>query len=770
MKEEIGGCSFQSSQWITDDKIITTKTQSPVPMTVYRQIQVSKPLASAVLYATAIGNYFFRINGKRVGDEVLTPGNTSYKYRLQYQTYDVTDLMKEENDVLAVVSGGWAVGYYGFMGSTRAFEDRQMLLAELHLHYQDGTEQVIGTDDSFQVSTQGAYTVAGIYEGVTVDASVDESKLTYHPCQVAKPKIHPVLVPSQGVARFGESIACVSSTPSKRGGTIYDFGQNFSGVVKLVMKNTTAGQHINIKHAEVLVDGEIFTSNLRKAAAQVNYYCKGGEEEYIPELTTMGFRYIRVQGIDVEQIQVSGIVVSSINKCSGYFTCSNPMINQLQNNIVWGGRSNFVDIPTDCPQRDERMGWTGDIAVFARTACANFDMKQFLNKWLADVRLEQGVGGGIPMVVPKGKNPVPTFALAGWSDCATMVPWALYLATGDVDILKENYATMKKLCKAEKFWAHFMHVGKKRYIWKGPFQFGDWCAPNEDSKMWTKKGTWLATAYFYQTSDILRQSARLLGNHSDEQYYEKLCHGIQKSYRDVFTDGHGKLDFEFASGYICPIYFGMVQGEERQAMGDNLARLVRDNDYKISTGFLGTPYLLFALADTGHVDEAYQVLLQEDCPGWMYAVKQGATTIWEKWDALKPDGTINLAAGDGTDTTSSKDYDPEDQSAPSMTSFNHYAYGAVGDFFYRRIAGIEALDGGYHTYQVKPTIGGGLTWAEASVETPKGSITVKWTLDHEDFSVDIMSPAGCSGTLILPDGTKQAIQTGESQYHCKYVV
>jgi alpha-L-rhamnosidase len=769
MKTKESAELFSNALWITDRRIRVRKNMSPAPMTVYRKFILKKPIKKGALAATAIGNYFFRINGERVGNEVLAPGYTSYRYRLQYQTYDVTSMLSENNDLLCVVSGGWAVGFFGFIGKAGAFGNRQMLLAQLRITYEDGTEEVIGTDSSFMVSTDGAYKIAGIYEGVSYDAAVDETNLSYHMADVASPKIHPSLIPSMGeLARYRESLYPISAKESKRGGTIYDFGQNFSGVVKLQMKHTTSGQHICVKHAEVLLDGEIFTSNLRKAAAKIDYYCKGGEETFIPELTTMGFRYIRVAGIHPDDVAVSAIVVSSIEPKEDMFSCSNAMINQLQNNIIWGGRSNFVDIPTDCPQRDERMGWTGDIAVFARTACANFDMKQFLSKWLADVRLEQGIGGGIPMVVPKGKNPIPIFALAGWSDCATMVPWALYLATGDVSILKENYNMMKKLCKAENFWAHFLHFGKKKYIWKGPFQFGDWCAPNEDSKMWTKKGTWIATAYFFQTSHILRQAAQVLGNEKDALYYEKLCAGIKKSYRDVFTDGYGKLDFEFASGYICPIYFGMVEGDERQAMGDNLSRLVRENDYRISTGFLGTPYLLFALADTGHVEDAYKVLLQEECPGWMYTVKRGATTIWEKWDAIKEDGSINLAAGNGADTTSSKEFDPEDQSAPSMTSFNHYAYGAVGDFFYRRILGIEALSGGYATFQIRPVPGGGLQWAKGKASTPYGDILVHWEINHGEFRMEIHSPMECKGTVIMPDGAVHEIQTKCSTYVSKF--
>lgn len=760
---------FSKAQWITDKSVVTSKDRSPVPMTFYKHLKLKEKPENVMLYATAFGNYICRINGSRIGRDVLAPGYTSYSHRLQYQQYDVTELFQEENDILFVVSGGWAVGFYGFIGTTKAAAKRQLLLAELHIRYGDGSEDVIGTDSAFGVCSSGAYKTAGIYEGVSFDARIDEIALDYKAADIGRAKYSPKLIPSNGtLATFAEELYPIAHHMSARGGLIYDFGQNFSGVVRLKIKNAKAGQKITVKHAEVLVDGEIFTSNLRKARAELEYICHEGKQEYTAELTTMGFRYIRVQGAKPEDYDVSAFVVSSINDITGRFSCSNELLNSLQRNIVWGGRSNFVDIPTDCPQRDERMGWTGDIAVFARTACANFDMKEFLGKWLEDVRLEQGFGGGIPMVVPKGKNPVPVFAIAGWSDCASMVPWALYCATGDKAILSQSYNSMKRLCKAESFWSNFFRFGKYRYTWKGLFQFGDWCAPGESAKIWRKKGTWLGTAYHYHTCDILRKSAVILGLPEDEKKYDILCRKAADAYRRAFTDGHGKLNYEFTSGYVCPIYFGMVDGEEKQAMGDNLVRLVRDNGYRLSTGFLGTPYILFALADTGHIEDAYRVLLQEECPGWMYTVKAGGTTIWEKWDALKPDGSINLAAGDGEDQTSSKEFDPEDQSAPSMTSFNHYAYGAVGDFFYRRIAGIEAMSGGYRSYRIRPLPGGDLSWVEAEVMTANGSLKSRWEISDDLFKIKITSPEDSDGILIMPDGSMEKLNVGENNFSCKY--
>lgn len=753
-------------KWITDLSIKADKKNSPLPMTAVKKLKISKQVKSARLYATALGNYFFSINGQKVGKDYLAPGYTSYESQLQYQVYDVTDMLAKENTLVAVVSGGWAIGLFGFSGAAAAYGERQLLLAELRLIYEDGTEEVIGTDSTWGVTKDGAYKEAELYNGVVYDANVDVTAVTCKPADVTQLKYHPNIIATYGTLSYmQEELKPIEQHVSKKGGAIYDFGQNFSGIVKLKINKATKGQFINVRHAEVLIDGEIFTSNLRKAKARIDYICRDGKQEFIPNLTTMGFRYIRVQGIEPENVEVSAFVVSSVSEAKGTFECSNANINQLQSNIYWGGRSNFVDIPTDCPQRDERMGWTGDIAVFASTACYNFDMSRFLDKWLMDLIADQGRGGGIPMVIPKGGYKVPTFALAGWGDCATLVPWALYIASGNLKLLRRQYTSMKKLIKAEKFWASFLSVGDKAYVWKWPFQFGDWLAYGEEMKMWTYKGKWLATAYFYNSCMILAKIAKLLGETGDEEKYLKLAQRIKTAYRNVFTNGKGKLKFEFESAYVCPIYFGMVEGEEKQNMGDNLARLVRERNYKLGTGFLGTPYLLFALSDTGHFEEAYKVLLQEECPGWLYTVKAGGTTIWERWDALKPDGTVNLDDPSKKEiNTSSANIDPEDQALKSMISFNHYAYGSVGDWLYRRVIGIEAKSGGYKTFKIAPQPGGALTYAKGSVSTPYGKIVSDWKIDNGKFSIKVSVPVGTECELTLPNKEVKVLKSGEYEF------
>ena len=756
--------------WITDSTIPVDKKKSPVPLSVRKTISLKKALRRAVLYVTAVGNYFVTVNGEKITDEMLAPGYTSYAHVLQYQAYDVTDRLREKNELAAVVSGGWAVGFFGFNGKACAFAPRQLFRCDLVLEYADGSSETVATDREWQVSTAGAYSVTGLYEGVVYDARRDTANIPWKNADEATWKYHPELRCTYGIlAHRQEQLTPIGQHASKRGGTIYDFGQNCSAVVCMTIKKAKAGQTVRVRHAEVLVDGELFTSNLRKAEASITYICREGDQSFTPELTTMGFRYARVQGVEPENLEITAQVVSSLDQPSGGFSCSNEKLNRLQQNIQWGARSNFVDIPTDCPQRDERMGWTGDIAVFASTACFNFDTARFFDKWLLDVIHDQGRGGGIPFVVPAGKLGIPTFATAGWGDCASLVPWAQYWKSGDRKLIERQYESIKKLLHAEKFWASFFSLGHKRYIWKLPFQFGDWLSPSEDSKEWKRKAPWIATAYFYNTAHIAAELAETLGKEKDAGRFRALMGKIEDAYRGIYTDGSGRLGEEFQTGYICPIYFGMLTESERSTMGARLADLAEKNNYKIATGFLGTPFLLFALSDTGHMETAYRVLLNEECPGWLYAVNHGATTIWERWDALLPDGTVNLSndqAGGGN--ASSADFDPEDQSAPSMTSFNHYAYGAVGDWLYRRVAGLEALEPGWKRFRVKPHPGGGLTWAEAHTQTPFGKASSHWEIKDGFFELTVRVPEGTICEATLPDGTTQTLSSRTLTLRCAY--
>ena len=759
------------AKWISDGSYhFTEKKVSPIPMTFRKSFSLNKKPVSARIYATAMGIYELMLNGEKVGSEYFAPGFTSYKTRLQYQTYDVTDMLLKENTLLAVVGGGWAVGSFVFTRKNRISAKRQALLLELRITYDDGTVDVMGTDESWEVTESGSYREADFYDGETFDATVDLNRISWHQATPEKLRFSPDIIAAYGApVRAHEKMVPVSLSKSAKG-LIYDFGQNFAGVVNLRIQGRS-GQVITIKHAEVLnPDGTLNTVFLRTAKACATYICRNGEQTYSPRLTYMGFRYICVEGIAEKDVAVSAWALYSELEKTGDFTCSNEMINRLQENIIWSSKSNFMDIPTDCPQRDERMGWTGDIAIFSRTACFNFDMSRFLNKWLLDVMAEQLPSGGIPNTVPaQGYGfpaTMPVMAVDFWGDACVLVPWAEYLARGDKRILEKCYPMMKKYIKACTFWAGLFRSGKNRYIWHTPhmLHFGDWVAPDVcRMSRWQKRSKWTATASLNNTSGIVAGIAGILGEEDDAKLYAGLRDKTAEAYRHVLSDGNGKMKEEFQTAYVLPIHFGIFKGKEKKAAVRNLVRLVEKLDYCIGTGFPGTPYILFALADNGYADVAYKMLLNVKCPSWLYEVRMGATTIWERFDGLDENGVCPIGE-DGTG---------------QMISYNHYASGAVGDFLYRRIAGIEALAAGYKRFRIAPVPGGDIRYAKGSVETPYGRVTSEWKyapictpagladesrIETDRFYITVEVPVGTTCELILPDGCVHTLSNGKYSF------
>ena len=723
------------ASWITDKDYTFGKKQSPIPMTFRKHFSIQKPIRRAYITATAIGIYELKLNGEKVGNSYFAPGFTSYKKNLQYQFYDVTEQLVGSNTLIAVVAGGWAVGRFTYENKNKITAPRQAFLLELFIEYADGTAERIITDSRWEVTLQGNYRKACLYDGETYDASVDLKAVSWKRADAVRLPFRPEIALENSRVICREILHPVSHFENGDGETIYDFGQNFAGVVELELEGRW-GQVVTVRHAEVLDGDKLYTASLRTAKAELRYICKDGKQVYSPRFTYMGFRYIAVQGIDPELLRVRALALSSDYEETGSFSCSDERINRLQSNIRWSGRSNFVDIPTDCPQRDERQGWTGDMAVFANTACYNFDLSRFLEKWLLDMRSEQSRGGGIPTVVPLHGCSTPVVATACWGDSCILVPWAEYLARGSTTLLRQQYPCMKRFLKAVKFWASLSGFGDRRYIWKWLFQFGDWCAPEGYIRDWMAKGKWIATAYYANSCAIMAQIAGILGEKEDAAYYSQLREKICTAFRNILTDGKGNLHEHFQTGYVLPLYFGMEQGENRKAMAANLNRLVAEKDYHLNTGFTGTPYLLFALADNGHVDTAYRVLLQDTCPSWLYCVKMGATTFWEQWNAITPDGKVR---------------DP---------SMNHYAYGAVGDFLYRRVLGLEPTEGGYRHFRVKPVPGGGLRWAEGFTGTPYGKIQVRWEIQDGVFSVTVNVPVSATCQLVLPSGKEFELRSG----------
>ncbi|HIU70703.1 MAG TPA: family 78 glycoside hydrolase catalytic domain [Candidatus Enterosoma merdigallinarum] len=742
-------------RWITDGEyVFKEKAISPKVMTFCKIFRAGKTARKAEIFSTALGIYDLLLNGKRVFDRYLAPGYTSYPSHLQYQVSDITALLKEENELLVPVSGGWAVGSFVMSRKNRIYAKRQALLLEIRIEYEDGSLETIVSDESFDVTMDGPYRKADIYDGEDYDARKDYSKVAFHKASFETVKLHPSIEAEYGLPVVGhERLDPVSVKAMEDGALVYDFGQNFAGIVHLHILNAKEGQEIDVRHAEILrEDGHINVALLRSAKQQIRYFCKAGEQDYHPTLTYMGFRYVEIRGIAKEDVDVYARALYSDMPLTGSFSCSDERINRLHENIVWSSRSNFVDIPTDCPQRDERMGWTGDIALFSPVATYLFQMNGLLEKWLLDLKSEQRKTGAIPTTVPhKGygfPETFPTVACDFWGDAALLVPLAMYNSYGNRKIVEDLYPTMKGYVDACLFWARLFSFGKKRYIWKSLdfIHFGDWVAPGQSMAECQSRHPWTATASLFNTSRLLSRFATLLGKKEDAKKYDAISKKVADAYQSVFFDDNGRLrKKEFQTGYVLPLYFGMLTPDMRKKASDRLAKLVKENGYRIATGFPGTPYILFALCDNGHKEEAIKMLLNEKNPSWLHEVVTGGTTIWERFDGLDDGGKLNV---------------PEDGTG-GMISFNHYASGAVGDFFYRRLLGIEPKEPGYKAFTVEPVFFDEIPSCKGSVLTPYGRIAVSY--DRKEGHIEVLVPANTRCTLLL-DGERKELTSGRHRF------
>ncbi len=734
-----------NAEWITGGEKEVREKKSPVPLLFRKKIILRETPEVCLIRASALGIYDLYLNGKRVSETYFAPGFTSYHHQIQYQTFHADTLHEGENEIRIQAGAGWAVGAFTYARKNQTYTDRISVLMELIVRYPDGSEEVIGTDTTWEVTDEGKLRYADWYDGEVYDASIEEEAVRWKQAEPADLKFQPNLIAQYGVPVTRHQVLEpkeVFTAPS--GERIYDFGQNFAGVIAANIRGKK-GQVITFRHAEVLDHGELFIKPLRTARASAVYTCRDGEQFYSPRMTYMGSRYAGVTGIDEADLTLHAYVLHSDVPETGSFECSDERLNQLQHNIRWGAYSNFMDIPTDCPQRDERMGWTGDIAVFASTACFNFDLSRFLEKWLKDLGSEQLESGALPMTVPKAGDTWKERATGCWGDACVLVPYAEYMARGDLELLRKQYPVMVKFLKEAERRASIASVGKHRRIWSLPFQFGDWCAPDEDFMRWILKGKWVATAYFANSCNIVSRIAELLGHKEDADYYQNLYHEISDAYMSLLCKKDGTLKKEFQTAYVLPLYFAMAQGTQKQRMAERLAELVKEAGYHPRTGFPGTPYLLFALADNGQEETAFRTLLDEGCPGWLYSVKAGATTIWERWDALRPDGSVNTG---------------EHGEDGGMVSFNHYANGAAGDFLYRRIAGMEPASGGWKTFKVKPMITGSITHACAELNTPYGKAASRWKIHEGMFEIEVEVPVSAECTLTMPSGETRILESG----------
>ena len=722
---------------------IGTNQQNPADNTLppelfRRTFALENPLMKAVLRVAAMGIYEASVNGQRVGDAFFTPGYTHYESYVQEETWDVTNLLHQgENRLDILVANGWWLGTQG--DCNNRYGDHRGLRAALVLTYESSAKETIVTDSSWQWTDDTPIRYADFYNGEIYDETrSNESGWHWHAAVLLTGDVPETRQHDGAFVRIQEELKPVAACRN-----IYDFGQNHAGVVRLRVK-ASKGTAITVRHAEIVdQNGNLVTAPLRSAKATLTWICgQDGEQEYMPRFTFMGFRYAEVTtDAPMEVLSITSPVLTSDCPVIGCFSCSDERLNRLYQNTQWGQASNFIDIPTDCPQRDERMGWTGDIAVFAETAAMNRNIHDFMRKWLRDLRLYQRENGSIPVVIPENPTYQPmgrVFPIAIWGDAAVLVPWAVWKAYGDKSLLAEQYPSMKKWVEAELNAAAAHGEGLRHWVWdENDFQFGDWCAPGEPYEAWIAKGNDLATAFMYGSISRVAEAAEILGEKEDAARYREALHQIQKAYAALCIHEDGRLKGDYASHYTCALYFGLIPEKNRPACAERLAELVRENGYRIPTGFAGTPYILFALADNGYREDAYHLLLNEECPGWLYPIRLGATTMWERWDALGEDGVI----------------DPE---TLGMVSFNHYAYGAVCAFFYRRILGIEPLEAGYRRFRVQPIIGGGLTHAEGGI----GDIHVSWTVSETQLTLVVEVPAGCEAEIVLPNKMTEWVAAG----------
>ncbi len=720
---------------------------------IFRKVfSVSEPPVRARLYLTAHGLTELEINGRRVGDDILAPGWTVYQDRLRTLTYDVTDHLRVgENAVGAWMADGWWRGRYGFDGGTLNIYGTDIaLLAQLEIEHTDGSRQTIGTGTDWRAHPS-PIVKSSLYTGETFDARAVPAGWTspgfddagWQDSKVAEFAAGTFVAAEGPPVRCTEELRPASAHRTPNGSILLDFGQNFSGRLR-VRAASGVGERLTLRHAEVLQDGMLFTRTLRDATSVDHYLGSSGAVDWEPRFTIHGFRYAEIEGFagEIDDLDVVARVYHSDMRRTGWLTTSHDGLNRLHENIRWSMRSNFVDIPMDCPQRDERLGWTGDIQVFAPTASFLYDCSGLLSSWLRDLSVEQTRHGTVPWyvpVIPGAPMWTPLQPAAVWGDAAVLTPWAVWRAFGDRDLLARQYASASAwVDQVERL------AGPSR-LWNTGMQLGDWLdpnAPHDDPARAITDPYLVATAYFAWSALTLSRIAEELGKSSDADRYRRLHLEIADAFTREWGGADRPLDQQTQTALALAIRFELLRGDRRYEAGDALARLVRTGGYRVGAGFAGVNLLTDALTQTGHLDEAFGLLTERRSPSWLSMVDKGATTIWERWDSLLDDLTVNPG---------------------SMTSFNHYALGSIADWMHRVIGGIEAIDAGYRRVRVAPRPGA-LSRASARLESPYGPITTEWTMEEGDFSLLVHLPTGVTGTVDMPDGSCVEIGPGDHAF------
>ena len=712
---------IKTSSWIT----VSQDTGDICPV-FRKQFAAEKAIAKAELQITALGVYHAEINSLRVSDFVLAPGWTSYDHRLQVQIYDVTDLLQEENDLRVTVGRGWfrspMPGWLDSQDKQRRLGQPCGLIAFLHICYSDGTEESISTDESW-LWAKSRIQFSEIYDGETCDARIDPTN--WQPVELLAWS-KDILIPQEGeTIRETERVTAKRIFKTPQGDTVVDFGQEVTGYVEIAL-TAHNGDEVLFDHAEVQDrDGNWYNENYRSAKARARYICREGKQAWHPQLTFFGFRYIRLLSWpgEARTENFTAIAVHSDLKRTGWLKSGNAELNQLFSNIVWGQRGNFLDVPTDCPQRDERLGWTGDAQVFIKTASYLFDTERFFRKWLHDLAADQRESGEVGQVIPDLMPDGP--GSAAWGDAATICPWQVYQTYGDQAVLEDQFDSMRK-------WVDFITgITKTPNLWTDHFHFGDWLGLDAPAGSYegSSRKDFIASAFYAYSTGLVVKAGRLLGKNVTA--YEKLYQQIVKEFRKAFPE------YRTQTEHVLAAYFGLA--EDPQKTADALAEMVKKDGTKLRTGFVGTPYILHVLSKYGYAYLAWSLVLRREYPGWLYPVTKGATTIWEHWDGIREDGSFW-----------SKD----------MNSFNHYAYGAVADWIFEQGAGIlhDETHPGFEELIYAPHPDARLGWLQARLNTRYGTVSTLWICQADRIRYELETPVQ---TTVCLNGQERIVGPGK---------
>ncbi|MBI4603528.1 MAG: glycoside hydrolase family 78 protein [Planctomycetes bacterium] len=723
------------------EKVSVASLRLPPPRYLRKGFSLTKPVRRATAYASALGLYELRLNGRRVGNDWFTPGWTDYDKRVYYQTYDVTGLVQQgDNAVAAVIADGWYAGYLGFGGERDHYGTRIRLLAQLEIEHADGSKTVVASGPDWKAST-GPLLEADFLMGEAFDArrampGWDDAGFDDAGWSAADvtPRIAALVQAHPGPpVRELEPLRPVAITEPAKGRFVFDLGQNFAGVARLRVRGAASGQEITLRHAEVLnPDGTIYTTNLRSARATDRYIAAGrGEETWEPRFTFHGFRYVEVSGYPGRpgEDAVAGIPLSSTTPAAGSFRCSNPMLDKLFSNISWTQRMNFIDVPTDCPQRDERLGWTGDAQIYIRAACMIADTQAFYTKWLADLADAQRADGSFPMVAPLKSKGVSGDGGPAWADAGVICPWTVYDVYGDRRVLERHYEGMRryveftrKRCNPELLPPDKFHC------------FGDWLNIGDNTPTDV-----IFMAYFAHSAALVARAAEALGKPGDAQEMRGLFERVRESFAVAYVSPEGRVQGDTQTGYALALQFDLLDGERRERAARRLIELIEGKGWRLSTGFIGTKDLMLVLSRIGREDVAFRLLESTAFPSWGFSIQHGATTIWERWDGWTPEKGFQDAG---------------------MNSFAHYSFGAVYQWICENVGGIRTEGPGFKRLTIRPRPGGSLSWARTSYRSIRGEVATDWSQQGAVFRLSVTVPANVTAVVHVPAVDPKAVLEG----------